>query len=83
MCIVIFQDLLVMCGESKPTRYLKENEVLRLLRGISYALRELHSANPPLAHRDIKPQNVLLEPTVNGGNKHKNNNISTQGYIDY
>ena len=57
----VFQDLLEKCDEQKPKRYLKEHEVLHMLHGICAGLRELHTANPPLAHRDIKPQNVLLE----------------------
>merc|ERR1711936_974589 len=31
-----------------------------MFHSISLAVRELHSASPPLAHRDIKPHNILL-----------------------
>lgn len=35
--------------------------LLSLASGICSAVRELHRAEPPLAHRDIKPHNILLE----------------------
>ena len=35
-------------------------EVLHIVRQVAAALSALHSAVPPHAHRDVKPQNVLL-----------------------
>ncbi len=41
--------------------FISEHRLLRLFRGICDGVRALHQASPvPLAHRDIKPGNVLL-----------------------
>jgi len=45
--------------------YLPEDAILHIFLGICAGVRELHLQVPPLAHRDIKPQNVLL-----GENQH-------------
>jgi len=76
------QDLLDTLREKKPIQYLTEYQVLRLLLGVSAGLRELHSANPPLAHRDIKPQNVLLDPS-SGLKGNKTNDSSATKNCDY
>ena len=41
---------------------LSEQEVLVLLGGIFDALEYLHRQNPPIFHRDIKPQNIRITP---------------------
>ena len=41
---------------------LNEQEVLDLLGGVFDALEYLHSQNPPIFHRDIKPQNIRIAP---------------------
>jgi len=38
-----------------------EETLLNLFLGICEAVHVMHSASPPIAHRDIKPQNVLLD----------------------
>ncbi|XP_033640038.1 serine/threonine-protein kinase 16-like [Asterias rubens] len=41
--------------------FISEHRLLRLFRGMCDGVRALHQASPvPLAHRDIKPGNVLL-----------------------
>ena len=40
-----------------------EEEIVRAGCQICDALTELHSLRPPLIHRDIKPQNVVLQPS--------------------
>ncbi|MFA0782671.1 protein kinase domain-containing protein [Fervidibacter sacchari] len=41
---------------------LSEKEILDLLGGVFDALEYLHSHNPPIFHRDIKPQNIRITP---------------------
>lgn len=38
-----------------------QNSVLTIFSAVCSAVGALHSADPPLAHRDIKPHNVLLD----------------------
>jgi len=40
---------------------LSQASILSIFHSICSAIRELHQANPPIAHRDIKPHNVLLD----------------------
>jgi serine/threonine protein kinase len=39
-----------------------EQEVLDWLLPVMDVLQELHSRNPPIIHRDIKPGNIILKP---------------------
>jgi len=48
-----------MEGEAK---YIAEPIILKIFLGVCVAVRELHNSSPPLAHRDLKPHNVLLGP---------------------
>lgn len=41
---------------------LNEEEVLNLFKDIFDAVSYLHSQNPPIIHRDIKPQNIIITP---------------------
>lgn len=43
---------------------LSEGEKLKLLSGAARGLAYLHSRNPPIAHGDIKPQNVIITDKV-------------------
>jgi serine/threonine protein kinase len=45
-----------MTAEGKLTR----EEVLRILKGMCEILQYLHSQNPPIIHRDIKPDNIIV-----------------------
>jgi|GEM_PF-544419 len=55
-----------LVGESEPHHRLSgpcsEPEVLAWLLPIVDILQELHSRNPPIIHRDIKPGNIILTP---------------------
>jgi len=43
-----------------PKRYLSEDQILHIFIGICAGVSVLHQQQPPLAHRDLKPQNILL-----------------------
>ncbi|KAG8991408.1 hypothetical protein FRB90_001356 [Tulasnella sp. 427] len=43
---------------------LQETEKLRLLSGAARGLAYLHSRDPPIAHGDIKPQNVIITDEI-------------------
>ncbi|GAC1358083.1 MAG: hypothetical protein NVS2B12_00190 [Ktedonobacteraceae bacterium] len=53
-------------GEREPQQSAagpcSEQEVLSWLLPIMNVLQELHSRNPPVMHRDIKPGNIILTP---------------------
>jgi serine/threonine protein kinase len=55
-----------LVGKREPHQQLlgpcSESEVLAWLLPIMDVLQELHSRNPPIMHRDIKPGNVILTP---------------------
>ena len=55
-----------LVGESEPHQQMSgpcsESEVLEWLLPIVDILQELHSRNPPIIHRDIKPGNIILTP---------------------
>ncbi|KAI0488860.1 hypothetical protein KFK09_028699 [Dendrobium nobile] len=46
--------------ESRGARYFEENEVLLIFRDVCNAVFAMHSQSPPIAHRDLKAENVLL-----------------------
>eukprot|EP00636_Phaeomonas_parva_P016677 CAMPEP_0118869440 /NCGR_PEP_ID=MMETSP1163-20130328/12771_1 /TAXON_ID=124430 /ORGANISM="Phaeomonas parva, Strain CCMP2877" /LENGTH=1284 /DNA_ID=CAMNT_0006804333 /DNA_START=51 /DNA_END=3901 /DNA_ORIENTATION=- len=52
----------LVLGHYNRTTYLQQDLVLRVLRDVALALEHLHEREPPLAHRDIKVENVLLGP---------------------
>jgi serine/threonine protein kinase len=53
-------------GEQEPFQQSQgpcsEQEVLDWLLPVMDILQELHSRNPPIIHRDIKPGNIILRP---------------------
>jgi serine/threonine protein kinase len=55
-----------LVGESAPYQQTSgpcsESEVLAWLLPIVDILQDLHSRNPPIIHRDIKPGNIILTP---------------------
>jgi serine/threonine protein kinase len=57
----LHQELEARAAAAAGGRPFSEAVLLRLFLGVCAAVRELHAAQPVLAHRDIKPHNVLLE----------------------
>lgn len=39
---------------------MEEAEAVRLIKSLCLILQELHSFNPPIIHRDVKPSNIIL-----------------------
>jgi serine/threonine kinase 16 len=52
------QDMIERMAKEKE--YMSEPTILRIFIGICEGVACLHHAEPPLAHRDIKPHNILL-----------------------
>ncbi len=44
--------------------FITEEETLQILCQGLQALKYLHSHSPPLAHRDIKPKNILIQSRI-------------------
>ena len=58
--------LMELCSEGSLLDYINkmnspisENEALHIIKQICLALYDMHNMNPPVAHRDIKVENVL------------------------
>ena len=58
------EDLRTLMLESQETgEFLEEKKVLTWANQITDALIYLHSQDPPILHRDVKPSNLKLTPT--------------------
>lgn len=53
---------LVTVIESRGAGYFDEKQVLLIFRDICNAVFAMHCQSPPIAHRDLKAENVLLGP---------------------
>lgn len=47
--------------KSFGARFMPVDIVVTLIKQICYGLDVLHSENPPMIHRDIKPQNIMVD----------------------
>ncbi|KAJ8485183.1 hypothetical protein OPV22_017668 [Ensete ventricosum] len=48
--------------ENRGSGYFEEKQVLLIFRDVCNAVYFMHSQSPPVAHRDLKAENVLLGP---------------------
>jgi len=46
--------------EGLKNEYMPEEKILGIFLKICYGIKSLHDLDPPMTHRDIKPQNILL-----------------------
>jgi len=81
----------ILIKEGKPG--LSEEKVIEIAIEILHILHYLHSQSPPVIYRDIKPQNIMIEPdghivlidfgiarAIELSNKQLNTAIGTNGY---
>ena len=67
--------------------YFEEKDILKIFYGIVKAVYYLHSQNPPIIHRDIKIENILVKNNqyvlCDFGSKYDNliNKVVQQEYI--
>jgi serine/threonine kinase 16 len=54
----IYDELVLL---RRRSQHMTEDRILYLMTGLCEAIMVLHTATPPLAHRDIKPHNVMLD----------------------
>lgn len=55
---IIGQTLTEYISDENPDR----NELIRIVDDVCDALIFLHKAKPPIIHRDVKPDNIMIEP---------------------
>jgi serine/threonine protein kinase len=53
----------IMIGARQTSRFLPEEDVLNWANQILNALTFLHTQDPPVLHRDVKPSNLKLTPS--------------------
>ncbi|CAD2221878.1 Protein kinase domain/Protein tyrosine kinase, putative [Angomonas deanei] len=63
-------------GSGAGTR-LSESEICHALLAITSAVGYLHSQQPPIAHRDIRPENILINNKASGPAQFKLTNFSS------
>lgn len=54
------EESLVNVLESRGAAYFEEKKILSIFRDVCNAVFAMHSLSPPIAHRDLKAENVLL-----------------------
>lgn len=66
-CLVVIEEYIAgqtlseRIGEGwREKERMEEAEAVRLIKSLCLILQELHSFNPPIIHRDVKPSNIIL-----------------------
>eukprot|EP01138_Halocafeteria_seosinensis_P004016 gb/GECG01004107.1/.p1 GENE.gb/GECG01004107.1/~~gb/GECG01004107.1/.p1 ORF type:complete len:251 (+),score=31.21 gb/GECG01004107.1/:1-753(+) len=57
------QNYLDSCRDKQI--YFSEQDCLRIIKGVAHGIYQFHTHEPPWAHRDIKPGNILLDDHKN------------------
>ncbi|ESS68104.1 protein kinase [Trypanosoma cruzi Dm28c] len=61
----------------RPDTRVPEGEIVQVLLGITSAVGYLHSRQPPIAHRDICPENILIHSGSTGAASYRLCNFSS------
>ncbi|EFA83040.1 putative protein serine/threonine kinase [Heterostelium album PN500] len=64
-------------GKECTTSVFNQRQSLTMFRQICEGIAQFHHSDPPLAHRDIKPGNVLLADSNNNNNNNNSSNSSS------
>lgn len=62
ICMEYCEKTLVSALEGRGSGYLDEKQILMGFRDVCNALFAMHGQSPPIAHRDLKAENILLGP---------------------
>ncbi|XP_019187035.1 PREDICTED: probable serine/threonine-protein kinase DDB_G0280111 isoform X2 [Ipomoea nil] len=62
ICMEYCEKSLVSVLEGRGSGYFEEKQILTIFRDICNAVFAMHCQSPPIAHRDLKAENLLLGP---------------------
>nr|GMD65211.1 probable serine/threonine-protein kinase DDB_G0280111 [Ipomoea batatas] len=62
ICMEYCEKSLVTVLEGRGSGYFEEKQILTIFRDICNAVFAMHCQSPPIAHRDLKAENLLLGP---------------------
>ncbi|XP_031113009.1 probable serine/threonine-protein kinase DDB_G0280111 [Ipomoea triloba] len=62
ICMEYCEKSLVSVLEGRGSGYFEEKQILTMFRDICNAVFAMHCQSPPIAHRDLKAENLLLGP---------------------
>lgn len=62
ICMEYCEKSLVTVLEGRGSGYFEEKQILTMFRDICNAVFAMHCQSPPIAHRDLKAENLLLGP---------------------
>ncbi|CAH9085507.1 unnamed protein product [Cuscuta epithymum] len=62
ICMEYCEKSLVSVLEGRGSGYYEEKQILTIFRDVCNAAFAMHCQSPPIAHRDLKAENILLGP---------------------